>query len=497
MRRLYTSCVLFASLAGCSGESTGGAEGGGGSPATSSTSDTASTTGTGSTTDSGSTTTTDTGPRRLVLFYRTEGFVHGAIPVALAALTERAGAEGWEVSQTDDAAFFTEANLADVSVVAFVMTSGDVLDPPEQAAFEQFIGKGGGFVGVHSATDTEYDWPWYGELVGGYFSSHPAIQQAAIRVERPSHASTHHLAAGVPWTRTDEWYSFVASPREDVIVLLSLDETSYEVGASAMGDHPIAWYHGKDGGRAFYTALGHTDESWSEAAFMDHVWGGIEWAGGRDWENLLLSELDGVEPVGTWTRLQAPSEFPFTVDATGMFMDDVTNLNQHVYREGITLDPARPYAMEALFRIAPGSDGLNSFCLDLNLDSAEVDEDRVDSWAINVDLGPQPGTGTMKHMGFLDGGFNQIGETLIDWGQKDTEYHLRAEVNVDAAGATAPGHITATVLREGVEIEKFTVDYASFPYQPAKDSLARVGVNTHGTDWWMRSLRVYYKDGAP
>ena len=496
MRASLTSCILFLAVAGCSEETTGPAGSGGGGGGTT----TSSTTGSTSTETAGTTsTTTATGPRRLLLFHRAEGFVHTSIPVAVAALTARAQAEGWEVSATDDAAFFTEENLDPVSVVAFVITSGDVLDPPEQAAFEAFIGKGRGFVGIHSATDTEYDWPWYGELVGGYFASHPAIQEAQIRVERPSHASTRHLPAGGLWTRTDEWYSFKANPRDaaDLVVLLSLDEASYGVGASAMGDHPISWYRGKDGGRAFHTALGHTEESWAEPAFLDHVWGGIEWAGGKDWENLIVSELDGVETPGAWTRLQAPTEFPFTVDAKGMFMDDVTGQNQHVVRGGVTLDPDRPYAMEALFRVAPGADGLNSFCFDLNLDASEVAKGLIDTWAINVDLGPTPGTGTMKHMGFVDGGFAQIGETLIDWDKKDTEYLLRAEVNVDGAGAPAPRLITATVLERGVQVERFTVDYATFPHQPPAGSLAQIGVNTHGTDWWMRSLRVYYLDGPP
>jgi type 1 glutamine amidotransferase len=468
-------------VGGCDGESTA-------SSSTTGT-DTTSSTDTAGTTSTG----TPSGPRRLLLFSRTTGFRHSSIEPAVAALSARAGAEGWEVTATEDPAVFTEEGLSGLSVVAFVLTSGDVLDADQQAAFEGFIGEGGGFVGVHSATDTEYDWPWYGGLVGAYFKAHPAIQEAELRVERQSHAATHHLPA--TWARADEWYSFQANPRADLVVLLSLDEASYAPGGTEMGDHPIAWYHGWEGGRAFYTALGHTEESWAEPAFLDHVWGGVAWAGGQDWEQLVVSELDGVEPVGTWSRLQAPAEFPFTVDEGAMFMDDVTGANQHVVREGITLDGDRPYSMEALFRIAPGDDALNSFCFDLNLDAAEVAEDHIDTWAINVDLGAQPGTGTMKHMGFVDGAFAQIGETLISFGTKDTEYLLRAEVNVDETGSLAPGVVTATVLDRGVVVERFSVDYAPFPYQPPPGQKVQIGVNTHGTDWWMRSLRVYYLDG--
>jgi type 1 glutamine amidotransferase len=149
----------------------------------------------------------------------------------------------------------------------------------EGGAFERFIRRGNGFVGIHSATDTEYDWPWYGELVGAYFRAHPEIQPALIRVE-----AAHPSTMGLPstWMRTDEWYGFRDNPRSRVTVLLTLDESSYMPGASTMGDdHPIAWYHQHDGGRAFYTALGHTEASYAEPLFLGHLAGGVEWAARR------------------------------------------------------------------------------------------------------------------------------------------------------------------------------------------------------------------------
>lgn len=486
-------CLTFLALAsGCDGESTTELTGG---PSTTSETTSNTTTAETVTTTETDTTTTATGPKKVLLFSRTTGFRHSSIEPAVAALKERATAEGWEAIATEDPSIFTEEGLADIGVVAFVLTSGDVLDPTQQQVFESFISKGGGFFGVHSATDTEYDWAFYGGLVGAYFKAHPAIQQASIRVERPSHASTHHLPP--LWARTDEWYAFQKDPRADVVVLLSLDESSYATSGTAMGDHPIAWYRGYGGGRAFYTALGHTEESWAEPDFLDHVWGGIEWAGGKDWDQLIVSELDGVEPVGAWERLQPPTDFPFTVEPSSMFMDDVTGANQHVVRQGVTLEPDRPYAMEALFRIAPGNDGLNSFCFDLNLDASEVAQNRIDSWAMNVDLGPTPGSGVMKHMGFVDGGFAQIGETVIDWGYKDHEYLLRTEVHINDSGLVEPQMVTTTVLDQGVVVERFTVDYSTFPYQPPAGQALQIGANTHGTDWWMRSLRVYYLDGPP
>jgi hypothetical protein len=160
-------CLVCLGLAGCSGESTGGAETTG-----STTTDTGTTTETAS--ESGTTTGTPDGPKRLVVFTRTAGFVHSAIPVARDALSQRAEAEGWEVVLTDDGGFFTADNLAGVSVVAFVLTSDDVLDDAQQAVFEDFIRNGGGFVGVHAATATEQGWEWYGGLTGARFAGHPA-----------------------------------------------------------------------------------------------------------------------------------------------------------------------------------------------------------------------------------------------------------------------------------------------------------------------------------
>ncbi|MBK8254697.1 MAG: ThuA domain-containing protein [Polyangiaceae bacterium] len=431
-------------------------------------------------------------PPALLLFSRTTGFRHDSIPAAINAIKARAEMEGWEVTATEDPAFFTDGNLSKLNVVAFVLTSGDVLDDSQQAAFQAFIQSGGGFIGVHSATDTEYDWAWYGGLVGAYFKAHPAIQQADIRVERPSHAATHGLAD--VWSRTDEWYAFQQNPRADVTVLLSLDEASYGVGDTAMGDHPIAWYHGWEGGRAFYTALGHTVESWSEPAFMDHVWGAVEWAGGKDWDHVVVSEFDGVEKNGTWQPLQAPGDFPFEVSQNALVMTDVTGQNQHVVRQDVELDPSAAYVMEGLFTIAAGTDNLNSFCFDLNLDSASVDQNKINTWAMNVDLGAVAGQGVMKHMGFVNGGFNQIGETVIDWGQKGNEYLLRVAVNVDENGNKAPAMMTVTVFDKGVEVERFTVNYEAFPYQPPAGGKAKIGANTHGTNWSLRSLRVYTFD---
>jgi cytochrome c len=150
-------------------------------------------------------------------------------------------------------------------------------DAGQKPAFERYIRSGGGFVGIHSASDTEYQWPWYGSLVGAYFASHPAIQRARILIENPNHPSTKGLPA--VWERTDEWYNFRSNPRGAAHVLATLDESTYSGGAMG-ADHPIAWCQEIDGGRSWYTAMGHTAESYAEPLFRLHLLGGIESAAG-------------------------------------------------------------------------------------------------------------------------------------------------------------------------------------------------------------------------
>ena len=159
----------------------------------------------------------------------------------------------------------------------FLSTTGDVLDALQQAAFERFVRRGGGFVGVHSAADTEYDWAFYGGLIGAYFSDHPDIQTATIHIELDSHPSTASLPRA--WIRRDEWYNFRRNPRGAVSVLATLDERTYSGGTMAL-DHPIMWAQTYEGGRSWYTAGGHTAESFAEAQFLDHLGRAILWAAG-------------------------------------------------------------------------------------------------------------------------------------------------------------------------------------------------------------------------
>jgi cytochrome c len=215
---------------------------------------------------------------RILVYTKTTGFRHTSIPPALRAVRQLGEQSGLVVDATEDGRAFTPSNLARYDAVIFLMTTGDVLDNRQQAAFERFIRRGGGFAGVHSAADTEYGWAWYGRLLGTRFRIHPQIQRAGINVVNRRHPST----VGLPrrWSRVDEWYNFTRSPA-GVRVHATLDETSYAPGEGAMGsDHPIAWSHAFQGGRAWYTGGGHTDESYAEPLFRKHLIGGIRYAAG-------------------------------------------------------------------------------------------------------------------------------------------------------------------------------------------------------------------------
>ncbi len=213
-------------------------------------------------------------PPRFLLFSKTAGFRHESIAAGRACFEKIAAANGWGLDATESSDFFNEKNLAKYRAVVFLNTTGDVLNDTQQLDFQRFIKKGGGFVGVHSATDTEYDWPFYTELVGAQFEGHPEIQPARLEVKNRSHESCRHLAD--EWRRTDEWYNLQkVSPR--VNVLLRLDETTYS-GGNMGENHPAAWFHEFGGGRAFYTAGGHTVESYGEPDFRKHLEGALGWA---------------------------------------------------------------------------------------------------------------------------------------------------------------------------------------------------------------------------
>lgn len=217
----------------------------------------------------------------LLVFSKTEGFRHKSIEVGQAALQKMAEDKGFNVHFTEDASEFVEANLKKYQAVLFLNTTGDVLNRKQEEAFERYIQAGGGYVGVHAATDTEYDWHWYGRLAGAYFLDHPSdpnVQEGTMRVQDKEHP----LTQGMPeqFQKVDEFYSFKnISPKINVV--LSIDESTY-TGGNNGDNHPMSWYQEYDGGRSFYTAMGHTDETFSEPIFLNHLWQGIRYAVGGD-----------------------------------------------------------------------------------------------------------------------------------------------------------------------------------------------------------------------
>lgn len=214
--------------------------------------------------------------KRILVFSKTAGFHHSSIKVGVTAIQKLGSANKFEVDTTVDAGKFTAKNLKQYAAVVFLNTTGDVLNNEQQTAFEQYIKGGGGYVGVHAATDTEYEWPWYGKLAGAYFINHPHQQVATLNVINRSSLATKHLPE--IWKRKDEWYNFKEISK-DIKVLITIDETSYEGGKNAPL-HPMAWYHNFDGGRSFYTELGHVEESYTDPLYLQHLLAGIQYAMG-------------------------------------------------------------------------------------------------------------------------------------------------------------------------------------------------------------------------
>lgn len=221
---------------------------------------------------------------KALLFTKTEGWYHDSQPQAVDAVQELSRLHNFALEVTGDASAFNRENLETFDVVIFLLTTGDVLNDDQQGAFRNFIRKGRGFVGVHSASDTEYGWPWYKGLVGRSFSIHPAVQTAKLHVVDKSFPGLEFMPSRFLWT--DEYYEFGPEKSDHLNYLLTVDEASYspqvdwgEVKSEGMGDfHPIAWYQNYDGGRSFYTGLGHLSASYQSPFFLSHLYGGIYWA---------------------------------------------------------------------------------------------------------------------------------------------------------------------------------------------------------------------------
>ncbi|GJM27456.1 MAG: hypothetical protein DHS20C17_00910 [Cyclobacteriaceae bacterium] len=226
----------------------------------------------------------------ILVFSKTEGYRHNSIESGIKALKKLGAENDIKVTATEDVRYIEEDSLIQYAAVVFLNTSGDILNYEQRADLERYIQAGGGFVGVHAAANTEYDWPWYNQLVGAYFDNHPKVQEAIIKVIDKNHSSTSSLDS--IWVKTDEWYNF-RDFNPNINVALEVDGESFEGGKHGV-HHPISWYHNFDGGRSFYTGLGHTNETYYSPIFLKHLLGGIQYAMGNNALNYQLSTTDRV-----------------------------------------------------------------------------------------------------------------------------------------------------------------------------------------------------------
>lgn len=221
---------------------------------------------------------------KALLFTKTAGWHHESINEGVDAIRNLAERNYFNVEWHEMPSVFNDKKLSEFQVVIFLNTTGDVLNDEQQNAFTKFIQSGKGFVGIHSASDTEYEWPWYTQLVGRMFHIHPVIQTAVLKVADNKFPGLERMPSS--WYWTDEWYEFGEEKVKGLNYLITVDEKTYDPNVKwgekvgkGMGDmHPIAWYHEFDGGRSFYTALGHMPAIYSDPIFLEHIYGGIYWA---------------------------------------------------------------------------------------------------------------------------------------------------------------------------------------------------------------------------
>ncbi|WP_297087807.1 ThuA domain-containing protein [uncultured Draconibacterium sp.] len=223
-------------------------------------------------------------PLHILVFSKTAGFRHSSISSGLKMLFDQSKKQNWVITATEDASILRNDLLSKIDVAVFLNPTGDAICDEGQEAFEHFMANGKGFVGIHAAADCEYAWPFYGQLVGAYFLTHPPAQKATVLFENFDHPAMKPFEGMKSYTTTDEWYSFKENPRASVNVLARLDETSITKSKNdkwRMNDHPLIWWNDDDGIRSFYTVFGHTHEAFQDKLIIEHITNAINWAGKR------------------------------------------------------------------------------------------------------------------------------------------------------------------------------------------------------------------------
>ena len=223
-------------------------------------------------------------PLNVLVFSKTAGFRHESISSGIKMLYDYSSSQNWVLTTSENASVFTEEVLRHIDVVVFLNPSGNSLTKEQQASFEKFMNGENGMVGIHAAADFEYEWPFYGKILGAWFKNHPPSQEATILIENHEHPAMIPFKGMNSYTTFDEWYTFRSNPRGHVNVLATLDENTikkYNNEEWRMGDHPIIWWQETDGMRSFYTGFGHTPEAFGDEKIAEHIKNAINWAGRR------------------------------------------------------------------------------------------------------------------------------------------------------------------------------------------------------------------------
>jgi len=414
------------------------------------------------------------GPDRILVFSHTEAFRHDHIPKAKQAVLELGADLGMEVDTTENPLDFNDENLARYDAVIFLSTTGDVLAHDQQVAFQRFIQGGGGFLGIHSASDTEYGWPWYGQLVGAYFAGHPAQQTASLEVHVSNHPVTAHLPA--QWERFDEWYNFrFVNP--DIIPLVSIDETTYDPGTDrSEGDsHPMVWYHHFDGGRSLYVAPGHTSASWEEELFLQMIRSGMAWVVSDDDRPTMRTKL-------------SPDERDFDIEVL------TSNLNEPMelapLPDGRVLFIERPGAVH-LVDPETGSDVIIN-----ELEVAYGLEDGLIGLAVDPNVNDNGWT--YLYYSPVDSSVNRLSRFTFDGTRLDPEsesvlleVRTQRETCCHAGGSLAFGPRGTLFLSTGDNVNPFEADrYAPIDERPGRASYDAQGTSANSQDLRGKILRI-------
>lgn len=373
------------------------------------------------------------GNPKILVFSKTAGFRHNSIEAGQKALIELGKKKGFEVDTSENAEVFTEEKLKQYATVVFLNTTGDILDTHQEIAFERYIQAGGGFVGIHAAADTEYDWKWYGKLNGAYFKSHPHIQEAKLNIHSdPKFPLLDSFPD--PWIRTDEWYNFRETP-DHVNVLVSIDESSYEGGENGK-EHPMVWYHEYDGGRAFYLGLGHSSESYEEPLFLDLIYAGLKFtiAGNHELDyskakSEFPPDANRFSKVAFVRGLDEPTEMTILPDLSILVTERKGGLKYYDQKSGKLTEVAH-------FDVYHHTDiqGVN---VEMGFMGIQADPDYADNHWVYVYYSPlEPSVDRLSRFQFKDGVWDMDSEQVILDVETDRDIccHTAGSIAFDADG---------------------------------------------------------------